>query len=487
MIEKPLYNTDVTVFAETNFRDQRRPFGIKRADRRRHMYLVGKSAMGKSSLMEHMIVQDIKNGEGVCVLDSTGELANELLFYIPEHRLKDVIYINPEDLDYPVAFNLIDGTTDDLSRQELTKGIVEIFKNYWSDAWGPRVEYVFQNALLALMRNENNTLLHILPLLSDPEFRAELINQIDDQALRSFWEVEFPSFPERFNSAAVEPLRDKVGQLFNTPLLRNIIGQTATGFNFEDLIAQKKIVILVLDKSKIGDEATYLLGSCFALKLWLAAKRVADQEPADFYFYADGFQNFNYDIFSELITTTRLRLNLILSNQYTAQLDSGLRRDIIGNVGTTVVFRVGAADADLLSQELAVSAEELMTLPKYKIIVQLSIDGETSTSFSATTMEPLPVIGFRDKIIAYSRKMYAHRRADAERAIMENLQVQHIISEPVITEPVLKRDDLSKFRAEIAKLEQSPSPAPVTTPAPTFNKRPVVNLHELQPGEDAQF
>src|SRR3989339_131999 len=460
--QKPFYNRDVTVFAETNFRDQRKTFGVKRADRRRHMYIIGKTGMGKASMLEHMIVQDIKRSEGLCVIDTQGLLVEELLYYIPSHRLKDVIYVNPADIDYPVAFNLLE-TSDDLQAQtELVQGLINIFKDLWGDIWGPRLEYVLKNSLITLLADENNTLLHILLLLTDADFRRRLLAKVTDQVILDFWLKEYQESPERFDSAAILPIRDKIGQIVSTSLLRNIIGQAKTGFNFEDIIAEKKIVILVLNKSKIGDEAARLLGSVFTLKLMLAAKKMQQpgRESADVYFYLYDFQNYSPALFNELITSPNFGLNLILCNQYLEQVPELVQRDIFGNFGTIVAFRVGSSDAVKLAEvmKLGMNPEDLMKLNKYNIMLTLSIDGETSAPFTAVTLEPLPVAGLKDNVIAYSRERYSHRREEAEESIRQSLHIyptKNYAEAPIFVEPEISPANIDYPAVDAPSAENS--------------------------------
>jgi len=452
MILKPFRNKDVTVFAETNFRDQRKKFGIKEQDRRRHMYVVGKTGMGKTAMLQHMIVQDIKAGKGVCIVDGNGSLINELLYYVPKNRVRDVIFFNPADVSYPIGFNLLWKVHDDQERQELTESLVTLFKELWSDVWGSRLEYVFKNAIETLLYDENTTFLHFLPLFTDASFRGELLRKVDNPVLLDFWQQEFEASKERFDASAIAPIQDKMGQIMSNTLIRNIIGQTKTSFNFKDILDQKKIVFLVLNKSKIGEETCKLLGTTFVTQLALTAKRY-QKEPRNYYLYIDELQNFVNTELRELITTSKFGLNLILANQYLTQLPGYMKEAIFGSVGTMIAFRVGADDASALREEFkpSISEEILMKLAQHSIVLKLSIDGETSDAFTAATLEPLPIVGLSDTIIVYSREMYGHRKSDVEEEIVKALRIKKDIptEEPLSrASSFVKSDDIKEEIAE---------------------------------------
>ena len=497
MIFKPYYNKDITIFAETNFRDQRKKFGIKRQDRRKHMYMIGKTGMGKSSMLQHMIVQDIKAGEGVCVFDSGGVLVEQILHYVPSSRVRDVIYFNPADLNYPIAFNLLDG-----SGQDLIRGLISIFKDLWKDIWGPRLEYVFKNTLLALAKEESNTILHVLPFFANKDFRQSLLRRLNDSVLVDFWRSEYQDNPERFRYQAVEPLQDKIGQIISNPLMRNIIGQAKTSFSFKEILEQKKIVLITLNKNKIGEEVVQLLGSCFILKLFLQAKLVesADDQAIDhdFYLYLDEFQNFSYPKFGDLIGTSNYGLNLILASQYLGQVSPPLIEAIFGNIGTIVAFRLGAADADILAPELqpGITREDLIKLPKHNIILKLSIDGEISKPFTATSLEPLPVIGLMHKIIKYSRETYAHQRQEVERLIVKSLRIDKKASanakismpEKSPTKEKQFSDKINIFREKLSHIKsQVLDKKRKQPPAAVKSRKKGERYRTLEPGEEVKF
>ena len=425
MVLKPYYNKDINIFAETNFRDQRKKFGIKREDRRRHMYVVGKTGMGKTAMIKHMIVQDIKAGEGICVVDSSGSLVRELLYYVPKDRVRDVIFFNPADISYPVGFNVLGSVANDLERQEVIWALISMFKNVWQDVWGPRLEYLFTAVLESLLYNPEHTLLHCMPLLTDPAFRQSVLEGIDNPVILDFWHKEFEESKERLQQVAIYPLMDKMRQIMSNPLMRNIIGQTKTSFDFDDILDKKRIVLVLLDQTKIGAEASRLLGTAFIAKLAQRVKR-AQNDPRDFYLYVDELQHFVNIQLRELAGTSQYGMNLILVNQYIAQLPSYMREAIFGNVGTIVAFRTGVEDASILADEFSPSVKEetLLALPQKTIVVKLSIDGQTHDAFTAVTMEPLPLVGLADTIIAYSRETYGKRKEVVEKQIMEGLRMK---------------------------------------------------------------
>ena len=494
MILKPYYNKEVTVFAQTNFRDQRKSFGIKRADRRRHMYAIGKTGMGKTSMLEHMIVQDIRAGEGVCVLDPKGDLIGQILHYIPASRIGDVLYFNPADIEYPVAFNLLFQQGSGLAVQESVNGLAAIFSDLWKDAWGTRFEYVFKNVLLTLLADENNTILHILPLLTDENFRQRLLGKINDPGLLDFWLREYGESPERFEAQAIEPLRDKIGQMISNPLVRNIVGQAKTSFNFAEVLNQKKIVLMTLNKNEIGQDAVKMFGSCFILKLLMQIKsfKANNYFLPDFYLYLDEFQNFTEQQLIEIITSSDYGLNLILANQYLDQVSEPLAKAIFGNIGTLAAFRLGASDAELLADEFKpqVVPDDLIKLPEYNIVLKLSIDGETSAPFTAVTMEPLPAIGLADKIINYSRKMYGHNKREVEDNLLKSLCMKTRVSPAKPMEPTVTSSagGLKTFRQKLSAMAHKstvdkPAAKPLAPPAAQSS----LELHELAPGQEAAF
>jgi len=421
-------NNDIIRFAETNFRNQRVQFGIKTPDRRKHLYVVGKTGMGKTTILENMAVQDIAAGRGVGVVDPHGEFAQKMLDFVPSQRVNDVIYVNPADLDYPIAFNAIE-KVDPEHRHLIASGLVGVFKKIWAETWGPRLEYVLRNAILALLEYPGSTLLGIMRMLTDKDYRQKVIDKIKDPVVKSFWVDEFSKYRGTFEVEAIAPIQNKVGQFLTSPLIRNIVGQTKSAIDIRQVMDDEKILIMNLSKGLIGEDNAALLGAMLITRLQLAAMSrvdIPEEERKDFYLYVDEFQNFTTESFANILSEARkYRLNLILAHQYIAQLitetTTKVKDAVFGNVGTIVTFRVGAQDAEYLEKEFApeFSAQDLVNLDFAQIYLKLMIDGVASRPFSASTLAPFskPDKAHQEKIIKISRERYATGRQEVERKI----------------------------------------------------------------------
>ncbi|MFH1582938.1 MAG: type IV secretion system DNA-binding domain-containing protein [Candidatus Falkowbacteria bacterium] len=413
---------EITVFAETNFRNQYRQFGIKTDDRRRHMYLVGKTGMGKSTILENMIVDDIRSGKGVMVVDPHGDLAEKIIDYIPSGRVNDVIYFNPADIDYPIAFNIVEQVEPHL-RHLVASGLIGVFKKLWADSWGPRLEYILRNAVLAVLDYPGSTLLAITRMLSDKSFRKKVIEKIQDPVVKSFWVNEFSGYANNFASEAVSPIQNKVGQFLSSALIRNIVGQVKSSIDLREVMDMGKILILNLSKGRIGEDNSALLGAMMITKVQLSVMSrvdILERDRKDFYLYIDEFQNFTTDSFANILSEARkYRLNLIMAHQYIEQLGLVVKPAVFGNVGTLVVFRVGATDAEELVKEFTpvFTEEDLVNLAKYEFYIKLMIDGVSSDPFSARGRAPLNEeerTGNKEKVIKVSRERYAKQRLAVE-------------------------------------------------------------------------
>lgn len=410
----------ITILAQTNFRNQRRRFGIKLDDRRRHVYLIGKTGMGKSTVLENMIIQDIQNGNGLAVVDPHGDLVEKVINFIPNSRVNDVIYFNPADIDYPVSFNVFE-KVDRTHQHLVASGLIGIFKKLWVDSWGPRLEYVLRNAILALLEYPDSTLLGVMRLLVDKGYRKKVIQKISDPVVRSFWLDEYSKYPDKFQSEAIAPIQNKVGQFLSSPVIRNIVGQVRSSFNLREVMDNKKIVLLNLAKGRIGEDNSALLGAMLITKIQMAAMSrvdILEEERKDFYLYVDEFQNFATESFANILSEARkYRLNLIIAHQYIEQLDEKVEAAVFGNVGTIMCFRVGATDAEELVREFEPQfiEEDLVNIAKYDVYMKLMIDGIASQPFSATTLPPLEgFTGNKDKIVKISRERYATPSAVVE-------------------------------------------------------------------------
>lgn len=402
----------IAYFAETNFRNQRKRFGIKRSDRRHHMYVLGKTGMGKTTLLENMILSDIHNGEGLGVIDPHGDLIERLLDRIPSRRINDVINFNPGDLDYPIALNMLERVPID-RRSLLVSGVLSIFKKLYQDFWGPRMEYVFRNAILTVLEKPGANLFTLTRVLTDLDYRERVTKNLEDQVLRDFWLDEFASFDKRQRTEVVSPILNKVGQFLADPLMRNIVGQRKNKIKFRDVLDSRKILLINLSKGIIGEDNSALLGSLLLTKLQLAALSRAELEEGkrqDFYLYVDECHNFlTENVASMLAEMRKYRLNLIMANQHLDQLGEDIRNSILGNVGTIITFRVGPLDAEILKEEFSTrfTKDDLLTLPKYQIYLKLMIDGVVSEGFSADSLSPWEM-GYnnREKVIRVSREKY---------------------------------------------------------------------------------
>ena len=413
---------EITYFAETTFRRQRKKVGIKIDDRRRHIYVIGKTGMGKTGLLENAMIQDIKNGYGVGIIDPHGELAEKMLDLIPSNRINDVVYINPSDIDHPFSFNIMEkvGATH---HHLVASGLMDVFKKIWPDVWSSRMEYILENSILALLEFPDSTLLGVNRMLSDKAYRKKVVDNIKDTVVKSFWINEFENYSPRYKSEATAAIQNKIGQLISNPLIRNIVGQVKSKINMKEVINGEKILIANLSKGRIGEENSKLLGALLVTKLQLAAMSrvdIPEDERKDFFLYVDEFQNFATESFANILSEARkYRLCLTLANQYLAQLtemtatggkSSKVRDAVFGNVGTLIVFRVGAEDAEFLEKEFVpdIYAQDLVDLGKYNIYIRLMVDGLTGRPFSAETLAPpkVPSKTNKDKIVRRSREEY---------------------------------------------------------------------------------
>lgn len=418
-------NHKVTFFGLTSFRNQKKKFGIKQDDRRRHFYTIGKTGMGKSNLMENMAIQDIQNGHGIAYVDPHGEGAEKLLDFVPQERINDVIFLNPADLDFPIAFNVME-KVDFKYRHLVAGGLMGVFKKVWPDVWSARMEYILNNVILALLEYPDSTLLGVNRMLADPEYRKLVVAEVKDPIVKAFWVTEYARYTQRYEIEATAAIQNKVGQFMSNALIRNIIGQTKSTINMRKIMDEGKILILDLSKGRIGEDNSRLLGALLITKIQLAAMSrvdIPEDERNDFYLYVDEFQNFATESFANILSEARkYRLNLIVGHQYITQMDEIVRDAVFGNVGTLAVFRVGAEDAEFLEKEFSpeFTAEDLVNLSKYNIYLKLMIDGVASHPFSAGTLPPpTPLaVSNRDKIIQASRDCYGVKREIVEENIV---------------------------------------------------------------------
>lgn len=412
---------EITFFAKTNFRNQERVFGIKMDDRRRHMYVIGKTGMGKTNLLENLAIQDIQKGHGIAFIDPHGDTAEKLIKAIPANRINDVIYFNPADQEFPIAFNVMEKVSPEY-RHLVASGLVGVFKKIWADSWGPRLEYILRNAILGLLEYPGSTLLGVTRILVDKSYRERVVEKITDPVVRSFWVDEFSKWDPRVLQEVISPIQNKVGQFLSSALIRNIVGQTVSSFDVRQIMDERKILIMNLSKGRLGEDNSALLGAMMITKIQLAAMGrvdIPEETRADFYLYVDEFQNFATESFANILSEARkYRLNLILANQYVTQIDEEVRDAIFGNAGSIISFRVGAMDAEFLEKEYepVFMMNDIVNLPKYQIYLKLMIDGIAGDAFSATTLPPIKLedAGNEAKIINASRERYTTKKEEVE-------------------------------------------------------------------------
>lgn len=408
---------DIVYFAETNFRNQRKRFGIRTDDRRRHLYVVGKTGMGKTAMLENMAIQDIRAGHGLGFVDPHGDAAERLLDFVPPQRVKDVVYFNPADTDFPIAFNVMEKVGQE-RRHLVASGLMSVFKKIWPDAWSARMEYILNNCILALLEYPESTLLGVNRMLADCDYRRKVVNKVTDPIVKSYWLQQYARYTHRYEVEAAAAIQNKVGQFTSTPLIRNIIGQVRSAIDMRKVMDEGKILIVNLSKGKVGEDNSLLLGALAVTKLQLAAMSrvdVPEAERRDYFIYVDEYQNFATESFANILSEARkYRLCLSLGHQYITQMEEKVRDAVFGNVGTIICFRVGAEDAEYLEHEFGpeFTAADLVSLAKYNIYLKLMIDGVAGRPFSAQTLPPFTgeAESNRDKIIRLSRQRYGTTR-----------------------------------------------------------------------------
>ena len=418
------HENEVNYFAKTNFRNSMTKFGIKTDDRRRHMYVIGKTGMGKTVLLENLTLSDVYAGHGCCYVDPHGDTAEKLINYIPSWRINDVVYFNPADSEYPVGFNILEAVSE-RHKHLVASGMMGVLKKIWEDQWSSRMEYILNNTILALLDNPGSTLLGINRMLSDADYRKRIIGNVTDPVVKQFWLKEFASYNEKYAQEAVAPIQNKIGQFLSASVIRNIVAQVKSSINIREIMDSGKIFIVNLSKGRIGEDSSRLLGGLLITKLQLSAMErvdMAEKDRLDFYLYVDEFQNFAVDSFAGILSEARkYRLCLTIAHQYIAQLTDEVREAVFGNVGTVVSFRVGSPDAKFMETEFAPRflPEDLINLPKYNIYLKLLINGVTSQPFSATTLPPISQkTDSEERVIRVSRERYAKERSSIEEQIM---------------------------------------------------------------------
>ncbi len=512
----------VTYFGETDSRGQRLKFGIKAIDRSKHFYVIGKSGMGKSTLLENMATQDIQEGNGIAFIDPHGGTAEKLLEYVPEHRVKDVVYFAPFDMEHPIAFNIMEDVGAE-KRHLVVNGLMSVFEKIWEDAWSARMAYILQNTLLALLEYPGATLLAVNRMYTDKEFRNKVVDNVTDISVKSFWVDEYAKYTDKYAQEATPAIQNKIGQFAGNPLIRNIIGQPKSSFDLRKIMDEKKILIVNLSKGRVGEGNARLLGSMLITKIYLAAMSRADESAATlsklppFYLFVDEFQSFADKSFADILSEARkYKLCLTMAHQYIEQMEEEVRDAVFGNVGSMLAFRVGAYDAEVLEKEFApvFTAEDMVNLGLRQIYLKLMIDSVTSQPFSATTLPPITPLPkmFVSEIIANSRAVYAKERDAVEKGIVEwHSEGKAVAKAPTIAYPfkgetgeksvakpietpaekkVPKAIDTRSLAAEVKARPAPPIPPPPPVKPPVLLRKtpitPTVSLDELKKKTDNQ-
>ena len=458
----------VTYFAETDSRNKRTPFGIKAKDRTRHIYVIGKTGMGKSTLLENMCIQDINNGNGLCFIDPHGKTAELFLDYVPESRIKDVLYFSPADTEFPISFNVMEDTGAS-KRHLVVSGLMSAFKKlFGEESFSDRMQYILQNTILALLEYPGATMLGINRMLTDKTYRKLVVDNVTDTSVKAYWTQEFASYTERFAAEATPAIQNKIGQFTSNPLIRNIIGQSKSTFDIRKMMDEKKIIIVNLSKGLVGETNANLLGSMLITKIYLAAMSRADvsqniHKLPNFYLYVDEFQSFANESFADILSEARkYKLNLTIAHQYIEQMPEEVRAAVFGNVGTMITFRVGAFDAEVLEKEFApyFEAQDLVNLGFVQIYLKLMIDGISSQPFSARTLPPIdrPIVSFKEQILENSRKQFGRPKAEVEEVIKSWHDEGHPVKKTASSAPA------SSPASTVVAVNATPRAAPVAKP-----------------------
>lgn len=491
----------VNIFAETDYRGQRVKFGIKPVDRMRHFYLLGKTGVGKSTVFKNMFLADVMAGAGACFIDPHGDDAVTLLDYIPKNRLKDVVYFDPTDIDNPIGFNMLQ-LNDPSQRDLVADGVVEVFKKHFEDSWGPRLQYLLTNAVATALEAQGTTLLSVMRILNDKNYRKFILKQVKDPILLKFWEEEYLAMSQnsRLITEALAPIQNKVGRFLSSSVIRNIIGQVQSTINLREIMDEGKILIVNLAQGKLGEESSSLLGGMLITRLQSTAMERVDvpiEQRRPFYLYVDEFQNFATESFAKILSEARkFRLGLTMTNQYIDQLTLPVRQAIFGNVGSIGAFVVSPSDAQILANEFAptFSAEDLVSLESHAMYMKLAIDGMTSKPFSARSLDGMyEPTGVKEELLTHSRSNYGMPRAEIEEKIMKWSKQSYsekgnrsllpkgtVLEKKVAPKKVeVKRVVTNDKKPQVSKSKQQPKSRPVAKSKPKSrakkkDRRPVL-------------
>ncbi len=383
----------VSLFARTTYRGDRTVFGIRQEDRRAHVYVIGQTGTGKSTLLETLILQDIGAGRGVALFDPHGDLVEAVRARIPDERQADLIFLDAANTARPLGFNPLESIPAP-QRPLAASGILDVMKKIWADSWGPRMEHILRNALLTLLDQPEATLADLLKLFNDDLFRRAALARVANPQVRDFWLREYERYPVNHRAEAIAPIQNKVGAFLSNPILRGILVQPRSAFDLRRVIDDGKILLVNLAKGRIGADSAALLGALLVSSLGLAGlgrANIPAEVRRDFNIYLDEFHAFTTLSLAGMLSELRkYRVGLTLAHQYLTQLELPVRDAVLGNVGTMICFRIGLADAEVLGREFAptFSAGDLISLPNHHIYLKLMIDGVVSRPFSAETLAP---------------------------------------------------------------------------------------------------
>lgn len=469
----------VNIFAKTEYKNSVKTFGIRDEDRRRHMYIVGKSGTGKSTLLANMIINDIRHDKGVAVIDPHGDLIEQVLDFIPSHRINDVVYLNPADPEYCVRLNLLEDTGHQF-KELIASGIIAIFKKLYGHSWGPRLEYILRNTLLTLVEKDQATLEDIVKLLTNPKYLDRTIEAIEDPVLKNFWVNEWKQMPDRNKIEAISPILNKIGQFVTSPMIRHVISSPTSSFAIEDVMNQGKILLCNLSQGKLGEDNAAMMGAMLITKIQLAAMNrvyIEEDKRRDFHLYVDEFQNFATTSFVKILSEARkYRLSLIMANQYVEQIDPEVRAAIFGNCGTLIAFLVGAADAAILSREFGqqYTPDDLVAIGKHQIVMKLMVDNTQSAPFPAWTLGLADKRnGNRDKVIKVSNERYARKKVTygkkdpIREAVLQSQKETNISEDQVVSQTNQQYIEVDSDQPQVPnKFEREPQPGQVTPALP---------------------
>jgi len=389
----------ITYFARTNYRGESKPFGIKQRDRLSHVYVIGKTGTGKSTLLETMMLQDLENGIGFALFDPHGDLVERVMAQVPGHRREDVLYLDVADRDCVWGYNPLEHVPTE-KKSVAVSGLLEVFRKHWPDFWGPRLEHILRNALFVLLDQPEATLADVPRLFDDKAYRREAVLRTANAHVRDFWLKEYEGYPARLRAEAIAPIQNKVGAFLADPILSRVLTQRRSTFSWRQVIDEGKVLLVNLAKGKIGEGNASLLGSLLLSGVYVAALGRADQPQEirrDFILYLDEFQSVATPTLSSMLSELRkFHVGMVLAHQFLSQIDPLIRDAILGNVGTLITFRVGLPDAEFLAKEFFpdFSPLDFTRLPNHEIYLRLMIDGRVSRGFSGE--------GFLFQIPAYS-------------------------------------------------------------------------------------